>query len=68
MCDRFFEVRDSSAVMTHPTFAKRLPVVPIPDGAQHGADYAGCGLFHFAKAWRDWSGSISGLAPFPHMS
>lgn len=55
MLDRFFEVSDGRAVMTHPTFAKRLPVVPIPDGAQRGTVYAWCGLFHFAKAWRDRS-------------
>ena len=53
MLDPFFEVRDGVAVMTHPTFAKRLPLLPRPGAAERGTVYTWCGLFHFAKAWRD---------------
>ena len=53
MLDPFFEVRGDVAVMTHPTFAKRLPVMPVPGANERGTVYVWCGLFHFAKAWRD---------------
>ena len=53
MIESFFEVREGVAFMTHPTFAKRLPVLPVPGADVRGTIYVWCGLFHFAKAWRD---------------
>lgn len=51
----FFEVDRGVARMTHPTFVKRVPELPVPTPAGQAVVYGWCGLFHFAKAWRDKS-------------
>lgn len=51
----FFEVEHGVARITQPTFLKRFPQLPVPASSRDPTVYGWCGLFHFAKAWRDRS-------------
>lgn len=55
----FFEDTGTFARIVEASYKNRIPQLPLPDSTSDETIYCWCGLFHFARLWRNGSWIVS---------